>query len=154
MHPNAALIEKFYRAFQQRDGEAMAACYAPNVHFSDPVFTSLDGDRARAMWKMLCARGKDLTLEFRDVNANDTHGSAHWEARYSFSRTGRQVHNVIDAHFHFKDGLISEHVDSFSFWRWARQALGPAGLLLGWTPLLKNKVRATAAKGLDEFLHA
>jgi len=36
--PNAALIQRFYEAFQRSDAEAMAACYAPDVQFSDPVF--------------------------------------------------------------------------------------------------------------------
>ena len=52
------------------------------------------------------------------------------------------------------DGLITRHRDRFDFWRWSRQALGPAGWLLGWTPLLRAKVRATAAGNLDRFLAA
>lgn len=38
---NLALIERFYTAFDAGDGDAMAACYAPDVQFSDPVFTDL-----------------------------------------------------------------------------------------------------------------
>ena len=30
--------------------------------------------------------------------------------------------------------------------------MGPAGLFLGFTPLLKNKVRGQARKGLDAFM--
>jgi ketosteroid isomerase-like protein len=30
------LIERFYEAFQKRDGEATGACYADDVVFSDP----------------------------------------------------------------------------------------------------------------------
>jgi ketosteroid isomerase-like protein len=152
LHRNAQLIERFYTAFQRRDGDAMAACYAPDVKFSDPVFPALVGPRAGAMWKMLCLRARDLSIEFREVQANESEGSAHWDARYSFARTGRSVLNRIDARFRFRSGLIIEHSDAFSFWRWSRQALGPAGLLLGWSPVLKNKVRKTAAEGLEEFL--
>ncbi|MBL8954530.1 MAG: hypothetical protein JNK82_27370, partial [Myxococcaceae bacterium] len=47
---------------------------------------------------------------------------------------------------------LSEHTDSFDFGAWSRQALGPSGLLLGWSPLVKNKVRAQAAKGLDLYM--
>jgi len=32
------LIQRFYAAFDRRDGDAMAACYAPGARFSDPVF--------------------------------------------------------------------------------------------------------------------
>lgn len=79
-------------------------------------------------------------------------GNARWQAWYTFSATGRHVHNVIDAAFRFRDGLIIEHRDRFSFWRWARQALGPTGLLLGWTPFLRAKVMRTARAGLDAYV--
>jgi hypothetical protein len=52
------------------------------------------------------------------------------------------VVNEIDASMRFEDGLIIEHRDSFDFWKWSRMALGPSGLLLGWTPMVRNKVRA------------
>lgn len=152
MHTNAHLIERFYAAFQKRDGEGMAACYAPDVKFSDPVFPDLVGDRAKGMWKMLCGRAQDLKVEFRDVQASDTEGSAHWDAYYTFATTGRKVVNRIDAKFKFENGLIKEHRDTFDFWAWSRQALGPTGLLLGWSPLVQNKVRRTAAAGLDKFM--
>ena len=151
MSANEELIRRFYSAFQQRDAATMAACYGPDVRFSDPVFTDLRGAQAGLMWKMLCERGKDLRIEFRDVRADATTGSAHWEAWYTFSATGRKVHNVIDATFEFRDGRIVSHTDRFDLYRWSRQALGPAGLLLGWTPMLRNKVRAMAAKGLADY---
>ncbi len=152
MHPNAALIERFYRAFQARDAAAMGACYHPEVAFSDPVFPALRGREARALWALLCERAQDLEIEFGDVHADDARGRAHWEARYTFSPTGRRVRNVIDAGFEFRGGLIARHVDRFGFWRWARQALGAAGWLLGWTPLVRNRVRSEARRGLDAFL--
>jgi ketosteroid isomerase-like protein len=152
VHPNAALIERFYRAFQARDAAAMAACYHPDVVFSDPAFPELRGREAGAMWAMLCGRAKDLKIEFGDVHADDARGNAHWEARYTFSPTGRRVHNVIDATFEFRDSLIVRHVDRFGFWRWARQALGPAGWLLGWTPMVRHRVQSEARRGLNAFL--
>jgi hypothetical protein len=99
------------------------------------------------MWEMLLKSSKDLKVEFNTVTTN----SAHWDAWYSFSRTGRQVHNIIDATFEFKDGLIYRHTDRFDFWRWSRQALGLSGTLLGWTPVIKNKVRSIARKNLDDY---
>lgn len=150
-HPNAALIERFYTAFQARDAEAMVACYHPDVQFSDPVFPDLRGPRAGAMWRMLCARATSLEIEHRDVSADDTRGRAHWDARYLFSATGRQVHNSIDATFEFRDGLIARHTDRFDLWKWAGMALGPKGTLLGWTPLVKGAIRKQAAKGLAQF---
>ena len=60
--------------------------------------------------------------------------------------------NDVHASFQFADGLIAEHEDRFDFHRWARQALGLPGLLLGWTPLLRSAVRRRARASLDEFL--
>jgi hypothetical protein len=151
-HPNEELITRFYAAFNKHDGDAMAACYAPAIRFSDPVFPNLEGDRARDMWRMLCSRpGSDLKIDLSNVRADDHHGGAHWEAHYSFGPNKRPVLNIIDAHFHFHNGLIVEHTDSFSFWRWSRQAIGPAGLLLGWTPIIRSAVRKQAAASLDAF---
>jgi len=101
---------------------------------------------------MLCERGTDLVLEFRDVHADDSSGRAHWDALYTFSQTGRKVLNRIDASFTFRDGKILRHQDSFGLWRWTRQALGPIGLVLGWSPLVQNKVRAQAMKALDKYM--
>ncbi len=151
MQGNAEIIERFYRAFQQRDADSMAACYHDDIVFSDPVFGELRGSDAGDMWRMLCERGKDLSIEYRDVSADAESGSAHWEAHYTFSATGRQVHNKIDATFEFRDGLISRHRDVFSFWSWSSQALGPAGALLGWTPFIRKKVSAQALGSLAAF---
>ena len=149
---NEAVIERFYGAFAQRDGAAMAACYAPDVHFSDPVFTDLQGPEAGAMWRMLTERGTDLRVELLEHSADGDSGSARWRALYTFTETGRSVVNDVRATLRFGDGLIAEHVDDFDFHRWARQALGPSGLLLGWTPLLRSAVRRKARAGLDEFM--
>jgi ketosteroid isomerase-like protein len=143
-----SLVERFYAAFDRRDGEAMAACYAPDAHFHDPVFGDLTGEQAGAMWRMLTGRAEDLKIELVE---HDEH-SARWIARYTFTQTGRPVVNDVRATFRIEDGRITEHVDRFSFWAWSRQALGPAGLLLGWTPLLRAKVGRTARAGLDEFM--
>jgi ketosteroid isomerase-like protein len=150
-HPNDELIQRFYTAFAQLDGGSMAACYAPDARFSDPVFVNLQGNEPGAMWRMLTGRAKDLKVKLAEHDADDAHGSAHWLADYTFS-TGRKVHNDVRAEFRFEDGLIAEHRDSFSFYGWARQALGPPGLALGWTPMLRGKVQREARSGLDEFL--
>ena len=55
------------------------------------------------------------------------------------------------AKFRFRDGLIAEHRDDFDFHKWSKQALGTPGLLLGWTPILRNATRKKARAGLDEF---
>lgn len=152
MHPNAALLHRFYAAFRARDAEAMAACYHPEIVFSDPVFGELRGGAARDMWRMLCAHGRDLVVEASDIRADDARGSARWVARYAFGRTKRPVTNRIQARFEFRDGLISRHEDTFDLWRWSRMALGPVGALLGWTSMLKGRIRRDARRGLDAFV--
>jgi len=151
MHPNAELITKFYSAWRAGDHETMARCYSDKARFSDPVFPDLDADRVRAMWRMFCVSGNEIAVSFGAVEANDERGSARWEATYSFPKTGRQVHNKIAASFEFESALIVRHVDSFDFYRWSRMALGPAGLLLGWTPMVQGRVRGQAAAQLVRF---
>jgi ketosteroid isomerase-like protein len=158
MQAQRQTIERLYQAFARLDPAAMADCYAPDATFDDEAF-SLRGRREVAgMWSMLCEATRtrapdDWRLEWSGVQAEGTGGRAHWEAWYRFSATGRLVHNRIDATFRFApDGRIAAHRDRFDFWRWARQALGAPGLLLGWTPLLRRKVRAQAAANLRRHL--
>ncbi|UZE94596.1 nuclear transport factor 2 family protein [Alkalimarinus alittae] len=143
------LIETFYSAFKKRDYQIMASCYHPDATFKDEVF-QLKGRDIAAMWQMLCERGADMEMTF-SVTEKDGKVNAHWEPRYTFSQTGRNVHNIVDADFEFKGGKIIKHVDHFSFWRWSRQALGISGLLLGWSSLLQNKVATVANKSLQRF---
>ncbi len=150
----ASVIEQFYRAFQARDADGMAACYHPQIVFNDPVFRDLRGPQASGMWAMLLARSKDLKISFRDVRDDGQTGSAHWEAWYTFSQSKRPVHNIIDARFRLQDGKIIEHTDAFDFWRWSRMALGTPGLLLGWSPVIRNKVQQTAMDGLEKYMLA
>jgi ketosteroid isomerase-like protein len=149
---NTAVIERFYEAFARHDGDAMAACYAPDVRFSDPAFGELRGREPGAMWRMLTRGADDLEIELVEHEAGGETGSARWIARYTFTETGRPVVNDVRASFRFADGLIAEHDDRFDFHRWARQALGPPGLLLGWTPIMRAAVRRRARARLDEFL--
>jgi ketosteroid isomerase-like protein len=152
MQDHEQLIRKFYNAFSNKDYKTMQSCYHPEAVFNDAAFSNLNSQEVKAMWEMLLTSGSDLRIEFRDVKANATTGSCHWEAWYTFSATGRKVHNVIDATFEFKDGKFYRHTDRFNFWRWSRQSLGTAGVLLGWSPMLHNKVRNTAKLRLHKFM--
>lgn len=145
------IAERLYAAFARLDGEAMAACYAADARFSDPVFPDLRGAEVGAMWRMLCAGARDWKLEYRVLPGDETHARAAWAAHYRFSATGRVVLNSVRTHLRVADGLIVEQRDAFGFWRWSRQALGTPGWLLGWTPLVRATVRAQAAARLAEF---
>ena len=130
----------------------MNACYAENVAFSDPVFPDLNYEEVCGMWEMLLKRGKDLEVQLDWVHVEGDTGTANWTAVYTFGATGRKVLNRVKASFEFEEGKIVRHRDEFSFYKWARQAFGPSGWLLGATPFLKNKVQRMARKGLDAHL--
>ena len=151
MHPHETLLRQFYDAFSHGDAEAMARCYHPEVFFTDPVFPRLRGEEAGDMWRMLLSRAADLSVTLDEVRADEAGGEARWTARYTFSRTGRPVVNRVRGLFAFREGLIVRHYDHFPFWRWARQALGPTGALLGWFAPLKWAVRRQAARGLERY---
>jgi uncharacterized protein len=145
------LIERFYSAFDRKDGETMAACYAPDARFSDPAFGELRGAEPGDMWRMLTSRATDLSVELAEHEGDEGRGTAHWIARYTFATTGRPVVNDVHATFRFAQGSITEHDDRFSFYTWSRQALGLPGMLLGWTPLLRAAVRRKARGDLEKF---
>jgi ketosteroid isomerase-like protein len=104
------------------------------------------------MWRMLTSRSDDLRVELHEHDADETSGSAHWIAHYTFTQTGRAVTNDVQARFRFQDGLIAQHEDEFDFHRWSRQALGTPGLLLGWTPIIKGATRKRARASLDQYM--
>jgi ketosteroid isomerase-like protein len=144
-------IERLYAAFAERNGAAMTACYAPGAHFRDPAFGDLEGDDIGAMWRMLTGRARDLEITLREHEADESTGTAHWIARYTFS-TGRKVVNDIQARFQFDGGgLITDHVDDFDFRKWASQALGPKGNLVALLPPLRGKARAQALSQLATY---
>ena len=148
---NRETIERFYAAFGQCNGAAMTAEYARDAHFRDPAFGDLEGADIGAMWRMLTSRATDLKIELREHEAGEESGSARWIARYTFS-TGRPVVNDIRAKFRFApDGKIADHIDEFDFRRWARQALGPSGVLVALLPPLRSKARARALDQLAAF---
>ncbi len=149
---NKEIIEAFYSAFSRGDWQEMGSYYHNEVTFSDPVFGELRSTEASKMWKMLLSR-KDASpkITFANVKANDQEGSADWQAEYFYGPKKRKVINKINAEFTFEGGKIIKHKDSFDLWTWSKQALGPMGYLLGWSPFMKGKIRKMARGRLDNF---
>lgn len=152
MNANQELITKFYTAFQNKDVAAMQDCYSDQATFSDPVFTDLNAAQVRAMWAMLIKSGKDMRVEFSAVKATENGATAHWDAHYTFSATGRKVWNQVDAQFIIENGKIVQHRDQFDFYTWSKQSLGLTGKLLGWTSFLRNKVKKQASDKLAAYM--
>ena len=149
---NRALIERLYDALDRGDGETMSACYAPDASFEDPAFGRLHGEQIGGMWRMLTARATDLSVELRSREADADTGSANWVATYTFTATGRPVVNDVQASFRFADGLIVDHLDQFSFRRWASQAFGPGGNAIALLPPLRTRARRTALAQLADYM--
>lgn len=143
------IIHSFYTAFQNMEAEKMVSLYADHVYFEDPAFGKLHGERARNMWRMLIEsqQGKDFRIEFKNV----TEHSAHWEAFYTFTPSGRKVHNVIHAQFEIENGKIVRHIDHFNLHSWAKQALGVKGWVLGGTSFFQRKLELQTNSMLEKF---
>ena len=147
---NAQLIQNFYNAFAAGDAEAMISLYADDIEFEDPAFGPLKGDNAKNVWRMLL-KTPGIKVTTSNIKADDQTGSVDWVAEYTFTLTGKKVINKVHAEFQFANGKIVKHTDTFSFWKWASQAFGIKGFLLGWTQLMKNKVRLQALARLGKF---
>lgn len=150
---NQNVIERFYSAFEKMDADAMSSCYHGNIEFHDPAFGNLQGQHVSNMWRMLIEsqKGKDFKIEFGQVHIDQESGSAAWEAWYTFSKTGRRVHNKIKASFVIKEDKIWKHHDHFSLHRWASQALGWKGFLIGWTTYFEQKIQKQTKAMLKRY---
>jgi hypothetical protein len=153
METNGSIIKKFYEAFAALDAERMVEWYHNDITFEDPAFGVLRGEQAKNMWRMLCdsQRDKEFSIKTSSIEYDDDRGTARWEAYYTFGKKNRKVHNVINAHFQFKEGKIINHVDKFSLYRWSRKALGLRGVLLGWTAFFRKKLNEKTRMHLSEF---
>src|SRR5664279_739269 len=133
-----AALTRFYEAFARRDGDAMAAMYAPDATFEDPVFRLRGADIGK-MWIGLTRGAKEFSVQFTVAQAGAGTGVVEWTARYLFGGK-RPVVNVIVSEIEMRDGLIARQKDTFDFPRWAAQALGLPGLLFGRMAWMRRSV--------------
>ena len=152
MIKNREQVELFFEAFQRKDYKTMQHCYAHYAHFYDPAFEHLNGFEVGKMWEMLLKNSGDLEVEFKIIGEKEHRVFATWEARYTFRLTGNKVLNKISSEFFLENGKIINHTDSFNFYKWAMQAFGMKGRLLGWTDFFKQKVRKTAQGNLQKYI--
>lgn len=153
MHDNKLIIQQFYTAFQQLNAAGMNACYTDDIIFSDPVFMILKGDEVKCMWEMLCKNAKGFSLTFSDIELLDEeYATCKWQAKYTFSKTGKKVTNNVKAYMRIIDGKITEHSDAFRLSTWLSQALGWKGVLFGWTSFMKRSVQNNARKTLMKYM--
>lgn len=141
-----ATLSALYDAMARRDGAAMAALYADDATFDDPVF-SLRGAEIGAMWTGLLRRAKEFSVSYTIAQAGSGKGVVEWTARYLFAGKNPVV-NVILSELTLEGGKITRQKDTFDFPRWAAQALGTPGKLLGRFGWFQRSVARKARRGL------
>lgn len=152
MMANEKTLVKLYSAFANADASTMSECYHPNITFHDPIFGLLKGENVSQMWKMLLDRNKGgIKIETSNIKADEHTGSVQWTASYSYSKANRKVVNIIQAQFHFQNGLIIKHMDDYDIWKWSKQALGIKGFLFGWTGYMQKKIQEMALLSLKKY---
>lgn len=150
---NEALINQFYQSFSEGNADGMVACYHDDVVFKDPAFGTLEGNKAKAMWRMLLSRSESKPqIKFSGVAADAKFGKANWIANYNYGPKKRPVENHVAATFEFKDGKIIKHTDHFDLHKWSKQALGVSGYLLGWSDFMQNRIQKTTNGLLQKFM--
>lgn len=135
---NKEIIKEFYNAFSNHNAEIMADFYDDKIEFEDPAFGVLKGNKAKIMWKMLIEISKgNLKITVNNIKSDGNIGSADWKAEYIFSQTRRKIVNNVHAEFEFQNGKIIKHKDYFDLYKWACQALGFIGCLIGKSKVFK-----------------
>ena len=143
--------QEFYSALKRCDPDAMTALYSSDIEFHDPAFGPLKRERAKDMWRMLCGAQTDLKLEFDVLEESEINAKVKWVAMYTFGKEKRLVVNQAVAHLSIENGLIVKHLDDFNLHKWARQALGLKGALLGWTGFFKAQLQKQTNSRLDRW---
>jgi hypothetical protein len=151
-NPVEKVANNFYLAFQLKNANRMIECYHQELQFEDPAFGKLSYAQACGMWKMLCESAKDLSIEYSILKSEDNYVEVRWIAEYSFSKTGKFVHNEIIAQLTFKDGKIIQHTDNFDLFKWAKQAMGLQGWLIGSTPFFRKKLQQQTNYQLAKYM--
>lgn len=141
-----AALTHLYDALARRDGEAMAALYAEDATFEDPVFRLRGPDIGR-MWVELTRRARGFAISYSIAEAGPDSGVVESTARYLFGGR-RPVVNVIRSEIRFEGGRIVQQVDRFDFRRWASQALGLPGRLFGRFEWFRRSVARRVARKL------
>ena len=126
------VADQFFSAFQKKDIATFEKVYAPNATFKDPIYDLKNRGETLGMWKSLFAAGKDLKVTYEILEANGDKAKVAWKADYKVF--GRKVHNEAVSELTIKNGQIVQQQDSWSWSKWARQAL-PLGPLVDFPPV-------------------
>lgn len=136
MQPNARLLQRLFTSLNEHDPHGMSDCYHPEAAFCDIAFDLHGREQIGAMWRMICVG--DITATFDIIQVDEHAAQVRLVDDYTFvtkpgsGSNGRRVHNIIDSHFRFEQGMIIEHHDYCDPRIWAAMALGGiTGFLAG-----------------------
>jgi SnoaL-like domain len=146
-------IRKFYADLEQGRAEACIEQLSAEATFEDPIFGKVAAGEVPSLIRFLCANpSPGRRFEVHEVQIHDhERATLRWTAHYIFPTTGRAVANQIETPMSFRDNRIASYADRFDLWRWMGMALGPVGVLFGWTPILQEKVRSTVHSRFVKF---
>jgi hypothetical protein len=149
MHSHESLVRSLYAALAARRPEEAAACYHPDIFYSDPLHPRLRGEAVVDLWRMRLAPGTACEIRLDEASGGDQGAMARWTMRTQVR--GRPVEIRGRSLFAFREGRISRHYDHYSLWRWSTQAFGPAGATLGWLGPVRWALRSRARRALERF---
>lgn len=129
---SAEVANAYFTAFKARDVAAIEKLYQPGATFKDPIYDLKNRDETVKMWSTLFKVGKDLNLTYEVLDAGKDSARVAWKADYKVF--GRPVHNEAVSELKISDGKISQQQDSWSWSKWAKQAL-PLGPLVDFPPV-------------------
>jgi len=152
MHPHEALVRRLFDRLAAHDAEGVAACYHPDVFYSDPLFPRLRGTAAADLWRLRFERLDRLEIRLDEASGDADGALARWRLAY---RAGeRRVSVPVRSMFAFRGGRIARHYDHFSLWRWGAQAHGRLGAALGWFGPFRWAARHRHGRELERFSDA
>ena len=111
-HPNAALVQRAYQAFGQRDLDTLRSLFAADAAWHSPGRHPLAGEHRgldailRFLGRLMQPGNGTFTLEVRDVLANDRHVVVLQQA--IGSRDGKMLDTSECVVFTVRDGKIAE----------------------------------------------
>ena len=142
-HPNARVLDQFFSAVALGEAAMAGRFYADDARIDLPPIglRDLPARDARRLWQVLLSDARDLHVQYAVMRADDHGGEVAWIARYTWPPTGRLVTQRLRGQYEFRAGRIVWQSEGFSLWDCARMALGSRGLLGGWNPLLRARLR-------------
>ncbi len=147
------VAQRFYEAFTVRDHYTMGLLYAEHATFSDPVFQLLNAKGTRLMWQMLLSRAEDdFGIEYRHSRRRTFTCTCQLGCAVHVLRhrtAGEEPCDDRDAAGRRQDRAAGRHVQPVALVfasAWAQKAR-----LLGWTPIVRNKIRAQASAALRDY---